>query len=106
MVVEIDLIFVILAEYLRQRADFSRYKIKFSKSRRGHFLIKQIETMPRKSTYNFTEPVNINELKQGTVCQIVRFISHFSLRGPLWKNQLYLSFFMKQTETMPRKSTF
>ena len=57
------------------------------------FLIKQMETMPRsyqvshvisewhwKSTFDFTEIVNKYGLKQGTVCQIVRFISHFSLK--------------------------
>ena len=39
----------------------------------------------RKSTFDFTEIVNNYGLKQGTVCQIVRFISQFSL-------ELYLQF--------------
>ena len=33
-----------------------------------------------KSTFDFTEIVNNCEVKQGTVCQIVRFISQFSLK--------------------------
>ena len=31
-----------------------------------------------KSTFDFTELVNNYRLKQGTVCQIVRFVSNFS----------------------------
>ena len=34
--------------------------------------------MARKSTFDFTEIVNNYGLKQGAVCQIVRFISKFS----------------------------
>ena len=34
----------------------------------------------RKGTFDFTEIINNVGLMQGTVCQIVRFISHFSLR--------------------------
>ena len=33
-----------------------------------------------KSTFDFTEIVNNCGVKQGTVCQIVRFISQFSLK--------------------------
>ena len=33
-----------------------------------------------KSTFNFNEIVNNQGLKQGTVCQIVRYISQFSLK--------------------------
>ena len=33
-----------------------------------------------KSTFDFTEIVNNYWLKRGTVCQIVRFISQFSLK--------------------------
>ena len=33
-----------------------------------------------RSTFNFTETVNKYGLMQGTVCEIVRFISHFSLK--------------------------
>ena len=33
-----------------------------------------------KSTFNFTEIVHNYGLKRGTICQIVRFISHFSLK--------------------------
>ena len=34
-----------------------------------------------KSTFDFTEIVNSYESKQGAVRQIVRFISHFSLKA-------------------------
>ena len=33
-----------------------------------------------KSTFDFTEIVNKYGLKRGTICQIVKFISHFSLK--------------------------
>ena len=33
-----------------------------------------------KITFDFTETVNSYRSKQGAVCQIVRFISHFSLK--------------------------
>ena len=34
----------------------------------------------KKSTFDFTEIVNNHGLKQGAVCQIVRFISQFPLK--------------------------
>ena len=39
-----------------------------------------ISERQRKSTFDFTEIVNNYGLKRGTVCQIVRFISQFSLK--------------------------
>ena len=52
------------------------------------FLDKQEETMPQsnqqleqhwKSTFHFSEIVNNLRFMRGTVCQIVKFISQFSL---------------------------
>ena len=42
----------------------------------GHVILKR----HWKSTFDFTEIVNNYGLKQETVCQIVRFISHVSLK--------------------------
>ena len=96
--------FVVLAEYLERQTDYRRYKRRIRKSTRspswrrnqpylftfpyqtngnhatelstvGHV----ISERHWKSTFDFTEIVN-NALKRGTECQIVKFISHFSLK--------------------------
>ena len=93
--------FVVLAEYLEQQTDYRRYKRKIRKSRRGpswrrnqpyiiylslsnkwkpcHRVGHVISEQHWKSTFYFTEIVHNYQLKQGTVCQIVRFTFHFSL---------------------------
>ena len=95
--------FVVLAEYLEQQTDCRRYKIKIRKQRRDpsrrnqpKFIFpyqtngnhaRELSTVGHviserhwKSTFVFTEIVNYYGLKQGTVFQIVRFISYFSLK--------------------------
>ena len=42
----------------------------------GHVISK----LRSKSIFNFTEIVNNQGLRQGTACQMVRFIFHFSLK--------------------------
>ena len=93
--------FVVLPENFSEQTDCSRYRRKISQSRRSpstrnksylHFLIKQMETMQPghqqsaiserhwRSTLHFTEIVNNYGLKRGTACQIMWFISQFSLK--------------------------
>ena len=42
-----------------------------------------ISEWPRKEAFNYTEIINNHGLKQGTECQIVRFITHFSLKSSI-----------------------
>ena len=97
--------FVVLAEYLEQQTDYRWCKRKISKSRRGFSWRRNqpcLFTFPYqtngnhatelltvghviserhwKSILDFTGIANTYELKRGTVCQIVRFIYHFSLK--------------------------
>ena len=97
--------FVLLAEYLEQQTDYCRYKRRIRISTRGPLWRRnqpylfifpyqangnhatelstvghEISERHWKSTFDFTEIVNNCELKRGTVLQIVKFISHFSLK--------------------------
>ena len=97
--------FVVLAEYLEQQTDYCRYKRRIRKSTRGplwrrnqpYLFIFPYQTNGNhatelstvghviserhwKSTFDFTEIVNNYGLKRGTVLQIIKFISHFSLK--------------------------
>ena len=101
--------FLVLAECFEQQTDCSRYRRKIANQ--GEVLCNRggIFTFPYqangnhatkpstvghviserhwKSTFDFTEIVNNYGLKRGTVCQIVRFISQFSLKlyTQFWK---------------------
>ena len=97
--------YVVLVEYLEEQTDYRRYKRRNRKSRRGPswrwnqpYLITfpyrtngnhatELSTVSHvlserrwKITLDFTEIVNKYGLKRGTVCQIVKFISHYSLK--------------------------
>ena len=94
--------FVVLAENFEQYEDWSRYRKKFCQSIRSPSQRKQSCSFPYqtngshdmqlsivshviserhwKSTFDFNEIVNSYWLKRGTICQIVRFISQFSLK--------------------------
>ena len=96
---------VVLVEYLEEQIDYRRYKRRNRKSRRGpswRWNQLYLFTFPYwtngnhatelsavshviserhwKITLDFTEIVNKYGLKRGTVCQIVKFISHYSLK--------------------------
>ena len=96
---------VALTEYLEQQTCYGRYKRKIWKSRKGsswRINLPYLFTSPYQtngnyatelstvghvilwrhwiSTFDFIEIVNNYGLKRRTVCQIVRFIYHFSLK--------------------------
>ena len=97
--------YVVLVEYLEEQTDYRRYKRRNRKSRRGpswRWNQPYLFTFPYRTngnhatelstvshviserrwkiTLDFTEIVNKYGLKRGTVCQIVKFISHYSLK--------------------------
>ena len=96
--------FVVLAENLWQQTNCRRYKRKIGKPRRGLSWRNQpnlfifpdqtngnhatelsavghvISDWHWNSTFDFTEAVNNYRLKRGAVCQIISFISHYSLK--------------------------
>ena len=88
---------------MEQLINYSRYRRKISKSRRRFFveesvvftypdqtagnLVTNLSTVGHlisehhwKSTFDFTDFVKYYELKRGTVCQLMRFNPHFSLK--------------------------
>ena len=84
--------FVALAEYLEQQTEYCRYKKIIRKSTRSPYQTngnhsRELSTVGHtvseqhwKSTFNFTEIINNCWLKRRTVSQIVKVISHFSLK--------------------------